>query len=58
MYIYVLTYAKQANKRNDILDYSSFAVPVFHAYGHTGECQVLLLTSVHQYIHGCIAMYV
>ena len=35
-----------------------FAVPVFHAYGHTGECQVLLLTSVHKYIHGCIAMYV
>ena len=30
----------QAKQRDDLLAKYSFAVPVFHAYGHKAECQV------------------
>ncbi|XP_065893420.1 uncharacterized protein [Dysidea avara] len=30
-----------ANKRTDLLEGFEFAIPVFHAYGHTSQCQIL-----------------
>ena len=40
----------QSKKRDDLLTKFSFAVPVFHAYGHTAECQVCIVC-IHSYMH-------
>ncbi|XP_065900756.1 uncharacterized protein [Dysidea avara] len=30
-----------ANKRTDLLESFEFAIPVFHVYGHTSQCQII-----------------
>ena len=38
--LFLLVCIRQANKRTDLLESFEFAIPVFHVYGHTSQCQV------------------